>query len=97
MHGLTVCAARVEVQIIDLQTGKVILADSQTGRAPDLSEHLAAKTALQKAGHEAAMRVLPKLFKRFAPAPKPKAKTKEEPRSRRPEALAPRKSALAGR
>ena len=63
IHGLVVGVGRVELQIIDLQTGKILIADRETGRAPDLSEHLAGKTALQKAGRKLAMRMLPKLIK----------------------------------
>jgi len=79
VHGLIIGVARAEVQVIDLQTGKVLLADRQTARAPDLGEHLAAKTALQKAGRKIAMRMLPKLFEHFPPAPKPKGEGKRGP------------------
>ena len=45
-----------------------LIADRETGRAPDLSEHLAGKTALQKAGRTLAMRMLPKLIKQLPKA-----------------------------
>jgi len=79
VHGLTIGSARAEVEIIDLRTGKILLADRQTARSPDLSEHLAGKTALQKAGHEIAMRLLPKLFECFPAAPKPPPKAEDKP------------------
>lgn len=69
VHGLTVCAARAEVHIIDLQTGKILLSDKETARSPDLSENLAAKTALQKAARNLAMRLLPELIRQFPDAP----------------------------
>jgi TolB-like protein len=59
IFGLSVAIARTELQIIDLSNGTVIVADRTTTRAPDLSENLAAKTALQKAGNELARRMLP--------------------------------------
>jgi len=72
LHGLTICLARAEVQIIDLQTGRILFADSQTSRAPDLSELLAGKTALQNAGRKLAMKLLPHLIEQFPEIQKPK-------------------------
>ncbi len=68
VHGLVVGVARAEIQILDLQTNEILLADRATARAPDLSEHLAGKTALQKAGRELARKMLPALFARFPEA-----------------------------
>ena len=77
--GMTVALARVEIQFIDLETGKVLLADRATARAADLAEHLAAKTALQKAARELAMKMLPKLYEQFpAKDAKPPAPKKAE-------------------
>jgi hypothetical protein len=44
---------------VPLEQGRVIAVDRTTTSAPDLSEQLAAKTALQKAGNELARRMLP--------------------------------------
>lgn len=68
VQGLMVAGARAEIQVIDLETGKVLVADRATTRAPDLAEHLAGKTALQRAGRELAARMLPKLVEQFPPA-----------------------------
>ncbi len=79
LHGLTICSARAEAQIVDLQTGKILFSDRQTARAPDLSEHLAGKTALQKAGRKLAMKLLPKLIEHFPSAAEEKTdETKAE-------------------
>ena len=83
IHGLIVGVGRVELQIIDLQSGKILIADRETGRAPDLSEHLAGKTALQKAGRKLAMRMLPKLIKQLPKVEK--KQTGEEVINHKPE------------
>ena len=83
--GMTVALGRVEIQIIDLETGKVLLADRATARAPDLAEHLAAKTALQKAAHELALKMLPKLYEQFpAAAKKPAAEKPQDANQAKP-------------
>jgi TolB-like protein len=74
VQGMTIALARVEIQIIDLESGKVLLADRATARAADLAEHLAAKTALQKAARELAAKMLPTLYAQF-----PAAKSGAEP------------------
>jgi hypothetical protein len=58
---LVSCAARAEINLIDRKTGRIVLADRETQRAVDLAEAIAGKTALQKAGHKLAVRVLAKL------------------------------------
>ena len=78
VHELIVGVCRVELQIIDLQTGKILVADRETARAPDLSEHLAGKTALQKAGRKLAMRMLPKLIEQLPKVEKKKKQTGDE-------------------
>jgi len=54
--------ARVEIKILD-ENNQVIAVDRQTRVAVDLSEHIAAKTALQEAGADLAERMLPRLGK----------------------------------
>ncbi len=51
------CVGRLEANAIDRATGRIIVADQSTQRAPDLAEALAGKTALQKCGHEVGMRL----------------------------------------
>ncbi len=50
-QGLVSGTARAEVKVVDRKTVSVILAARATERAVDLSENIAAKTALQKCGH----------------------------------------------
>jgi len=71
VQGLVISLARLEVNVIDLETGKILFSDRVQTRTPDLAEYLAAKTSLQKAGRELAMRLLPKLIERLPPAPAP--------------------------
>lgn len=52
--------ARVEVKALD-RDNNVVAVDRQTRVAVDLSEHIAAKTALQEAGADIAERMLVKL------------------------------------
>ena len=68
LHGLVICSARAEVKIIDLKTGKIVLADRETASAPGLSSRVAGKTALQKCGRRLARRMLPKLIELFPSA-----------------------------
>jgi hypothetical protein len=58
LGGLVSCVARLEVQATWRDSGKVIAAERTTRRAVDLSETIAAKTALQAAGHELAIHVV---------------------------------------
>jgi len=61
-HGNLVTAkARLEVKAVDQATGKVLAIDRQTTVATDLSEQIAAKTALQEAAAAIAGRLLPKI------------------------------------
>lgn len=53
--------ARVEVKAVDAETGAVLAVDRETAVVVDLSEQIAAKTALQKAAATIAARMLPKL------------------------------------
>jgi TolB-like protein len=56
--NLVSCSARAEINLISRNDGRIILAERATYRAVDLSEHIAGKTALQKAGRGLAIRVL---------------------------------------
>jgi hypothetical protein len=61
-HGdLVSTKARVEVKAVNRDSGERIATDRQTEIAVDLSEQIAAKTALQKAGAEIGFRLIPKL------------------------------------
>ena len=61
-HGNLVSAkARLEVKAIDQATGKVLAIDRQTTVATDLTDQIAAKTALQEAAAAVAERLLPKI------------------------------------
>lgn len=60
--NLQTCKARVELKIRNVATGTLIV-DRQTSVMVDISEHIAAKTALQNAGAELAERIAPKLLK----------------------------------
>ncbi len=53
--------ARLEVNVVDRENGRVLAADRQTSIAVDLSEQIAGKTALQKASAQLAERVFSKL------------------------------------
>ncbi len=68
--NLTSCSARTEINIISRQDGKIIQADKVTIRAADLSENIAAKDALEKAGHQLAVKTL-EFFVRTLPQAKP--------------------------
>ncbi|NJL32400.1 MAG: hypothetical protein HC898_12730 [Phycisphaerales bacterium] len=52
------CVARAEINVIDRKTGRVVLAESVTTRAVDLSENIAGKTALDRAGRQIAIALL---------------------------------------
>ena len=58
--NLVSCKARVEIKVRDVATGELIAVDRQMSVAVDLSEQMAAKTALQRAAAELAERVIPK-------------------------------------
>lgn len=71
------CTGRVELKIADRKTGEVVYADRETTRAIDLSENIAGKTALQKAGHQLGVRVL-EYFDKTLPAGEKKESQKEK-------------------
>jgi len=61
--NLISCKARVEIKVREKYTGNLLFVDRQTSVAVDLTEQIAAKTALQNAAAELAERILPKLGK----------------------------------
>jgi hypothetical protein len=69
VEDLVSAAARAEVNMIDRQTGHIVLADRDTQRAVDLAEVNAGKTALQKAGRRLGVRILQHLVKTLPDAP----------------------------
>jgi hypothetical protein len=52
------CSARVEVNVVRRDDGKIVVADRTTVRAADLSEQIAGKKALQSGGRAMAIRIL---------------------------------------
>ena len=56
--NLISCTDRVEIKLTRVSDGKVLLADRESGRSVDISERLAAKTALQKSARALAIRIL---------------------------------------
>jgi TolB-like protein len=52
------CSGRVEVNVVNVKNNHLLLAARTTSRAADLSEQIAAKTALQKASHALGIQVL---------------------------------------
>lgn len=61
--NLVSCKGRVEVKVLERSTGKIIAVDRQADVAVDLSEQIAGKAAIQKAAHEVAVRIIPKIIK----------------------------------
>lgn len=59
--GLVGCVARLEVQATERKNHRIITSERTTRRAVDLSEAIAAKTALQAAGHELAIKLVTKI------------------------------------
>ena len=59
--NLVSCKARIEIKLRDLSTGAVVANDRQMHVAVDLSEQIAAKTALKNAARDLAYRIVPKL------------------------------------
>lgn len=56
--NLVSCSARAEINMIGRKDGKIILAQRETTRAVDLSENIAGKKALEKAGRVMGVRLL---------------------------------------
>ena len=59
--GLVSCVARLEVQAVAKESRMIITSERTTRRAVDLAEGIAAKTALQAAGHELAINLVEKI------------------------------------
>ena len=59
--NLVACRARIEIRLHETRTGRLRLADRQTGVALDIAEPIAAKAALEDAALTLAERVLPRL------------------------------------
>lgn len=59
--GLVSCVARLEVQVTERESHRIIASERSTRRAVDLAETVAAKTALQAAGRELALKAVEKL------------------------------------
>lgn len=57
LNGLAGCSARLQVQAVDCKTQKSIASEQTTRRSVDLSETIAAQTALQAAGRELAFKL----------------------------------------
>jgi hypothetical protein len=62
------CSGRIELKVVNRKDGKLLLAKSATARAADLSEQMAAKTALQKAAHGLCLQMLEYFDKQTAAA-----------------------------
>lgn len=59
--NLVSCKARIEIKLRNLTTGVITANDRQMSVAVDLSEQIAAKTALENAARDLADRIVPKL------------------------------------
>ena len=58
LHGLTSCRARVELRLVPVPGRKIATSDRGVAAGVDLVEALAAKTALEEAGTQAADAVI---------------------------------------
>jgi hypothetical protein len=74
--NLVSCSARAEVNLISRKDGKIILAQRETTRAVDLSENIAGKKALEKAGRVIGLRIL----EHFAGTPQPQGRSVTQPK-----------------
>jgi hypothetical protein len=61
--NLVSCKARLELKLRRMSDGALLAVDRQVSRAMDLSEHIAAKSALQNSAREIAERVVAKIAK----------------------------------
>ncbi|MGF1678006.1 MAG: CsgG/HfaB family protein [Candidatus Methylacidiphilales bacterium] len=59
--NLVSCRARVEIQVFQNESNKLLLSDREVGVAVDLAENVAAKEALARAARKLADRIVPKL------------------------------------
>jgi hypothetical protein len=58
VNSIVSCTARAEINVIGREDGRIVVADRATSRAADLSENIAGKSALQKAGRVLGIRLL---------------------------------------
>ena len=58
--------ARLEVKAVDIESGKILATGRTTSVAVDLAENIAAKSALQKAAAEIAMKLIPEAVDEWA-------------------------------
>lgn len=63
-NGMISCRARVEARAIATSTGKILVADGQHASGLDVSENVAAKTALKNAGNQIAHYFMQQLCKK---------------------------------
>jgi len=61
--NLTSCRSRIELKARDRESGTILVVDRQTSVAVDISEQIAAKTALENAADDLAERVMKQLAK----------------------------------
>ncbi len=62
--GLFSCRARVEIEMDEMASGKLVWADRENAIGLDVAEHFAGKKALQQAGYELSERVVRKLLQK---------------------------------
>ncbi len=65
--GLFSSSAHVEMNVIQRKDGRIVIADKETTRAVDISENIASKKALEKAGHALGLKVLDYLSANLPP------------------------------
>lgn len=63
--SLISCKARAEISAVDASTGRVLAIGRKTETAVDLSEHIAAKTALKNAARQIAATLLPETVEKW--------------------------------
>ena len=67
--NLVSCTGRIELKATDRKGHGLLFSDRTTTRAVDLAENVAGKTALQKAGHDMAVKLLEHFAETTPPAP----------------------------
>lgn len=63
--SLISCKSRVEIQVIDRNTREVLAIDRETNAAVDLSEIVAAKSAIQESAANIAYRIIPEFVEKW--------------------------------
>lgn len=77
--NLVSCAGRIEVNLIGRQSGEILLAARESTRSVDLSEQIAGKKALQKAGRAVGAALLAHFVQTIPPADPENAETAAAP------------------